>query len=120
MAFSPLIEGHLARQPGTVTASSKAAERKILKKKIRDWDLENIKRVEELAEKHSWATSQVALAWSLAKGSSPVVGVNSVGRAFLRSWLPCLRCSNKPERLREAIVKGKRLTAEEISYLESP
>jgi aryl-alcohol dehydrogenase-like predicted oxidoreductase len=47
-------------------------------KTLRDSDKEIIKRVEKLAEKHSLKMSQVALAWSGSKVTSPVVGVNSV------------------------------------------
>lgn len=98
--FSPLMDGHLARPIGTETPRSKFANGSPFEKKRRESDLKIIKRVQELAQKHSWTMSQVALTWSLTKVSSPIVGANT------------------PERLREAIVAGKTLTDEEIKYLE--
>lgn len=72
------MDGHLARPNGTMTVRSKKAIGSVIEKKRRESDLQIIKRVEELAKKHSWKMSQVALAWSVTKVSSPVVGINSV------------------------------------------
>jgi len=95
------MDGHLARPIGTDTQRSKFANGSPFEKKHRESDLKIIKRVQELAQKHSWTMSQVALTWSqVIKVSSPIVGTNT------------------PERLREAIVAGKTLTDEEIKYLE--
>ncbi|KAM6529131.1 hypothetical protein FALCPG4_007280 [Fusarium falciforme] len=43
-------------------------------------DEQIIGRVEEIADKKGWKMSQVALAWHKAKGTVPIVGMNSVGR----------------------------------------
>ncbi|PBK63895.1 Aldo/keto reductase [Armillaria solidipes] len=102
MAYSPLMDGNLARPLGIETARIKLVKGTIFEKPVTESDVKIIKRVIELAEKHSWKMSQVALAWSRTKVSSPVVGANSA------------------ERLNEAIVKGKVLTDEEIKYLEEP
>lgn len=72
------MDGHLARPIGTTTPRSKFAGGSPFEKKRRESDLEIIKRVQELAQKHSWTMSQVALTWSLTKISSPVVGANTV------------------------------------------
>ncbi|THH11763.1 hypothetical protein EW146_g7929 [Bondarzewia mesenterica] len=100
IAFSPLMDGHLARPIGTETVRAKEHEGTRYDKKRRECDIQIIKRVEEIAQKHSWKMCQVALAWSASKISSPIVGANSV------------------ERLHEDIITGKTLTAEEIKYLE--
>lgn len=78
LAYSPLMDGNLARPVGAQTERSQATAGSVMQKKVRESDLEIIKRVEELANKHSWKMSQVALAWSLTKVSSPVVGCSSV------------------------------------------
>ncbi|KAK9466162.1 NADP-dependent oxidoreductase domain-containing protein [Lipomyces arxii] len=62
-----------------------------------------ISRVEEIAKKHGWSMSEVALAWINGKVSSPIIGANSIAR------------------LEEAISASyKSLTDEEIKYLEEP
>jgi len=59
--------------------------------------------VEELANKHGWKMSHVALAWINKRVSSPIVGFSSV------------------ERIDEVLgVRGKTLTEEEEKYLEEP
>ncbi len=66
-----------------------------------DVDHEIIKRVQELAEKHGWKMSTVALAWINKKVSSPIIGFST------------------PERIDEALeCRGKTLTADEEKYLE--
>ena len=64
---------------------------------------EIIKRTHELAEKKGWKMSQVALAWIIQKGTIPICGFSNLSR------------------LDEAVaVRGKKLTEEEIKYLEEP
>ncbi|KAL9083140.1 MAG: hypothetical protein Q9159_005958 [Coniocarpon cinnabarinum] len=62
-----------------------------------------ISRVEELAKKHGWPMSHVALAWINRKVSSPIIGFSNI------------------ERLNEALAaRGKALTDEEEQYLMEP
>jgi aryl-alcohol dehydrogenase-like predicted oxidoreductase len=57
--------------------------------------------VEEIAKKHGWKMSHVALAWINKRVSSPIVGFSSVAR------------------MEEALdARGKELTEEEEKYLE--
>ena len=66
-------------------------------------DKEVIKRVQELAEKHGWKMSHVALAWINKRISSPIIGFSSIAR------------------MDEALeARGKELTADEEKYLEEP
>ncbi|KAG6894013.1 hypothetical protein C0992_007840, partial [Termitomyces sp. T32_za158] len=102
MAYSPLMDGHLARPVGIETMRSKGVRGSFFEKRRRESDVEIIGRVSKLAEKRSWKMAQVALTWSLTKVSSPIVGANT------------------PERLIETIIAGKTLTDEEIKYLEEP
>ncbi|KAJ6579495.1 Aldo/keto reductase [Mycena vulgaris] len=103
LAYSPLMDGYLARPVGTKTERRNALDGTILEKPRRDSDNEIIKRVEEIAKKRSWSMSQVALAWSLTKVTSPIVGMSSV------------------ERVTQAIIPAEEgLTPEEIKYLEEP
>ncbi|KAF8917702.1 NADP-dependent oxidoreductase domain-containing protein [Mucidula mucida] len=74
MGYSPLLDGNLARPLGTETERTAGGFQKELKAS----DIKIIERVIELAEKHSWKMSQVALTWSLTKISSPIVGANTV------------------------------------------
>ncbi|KAL5529814.1 hypothetical protein ACEPAG_5801 [Sanghuangporus baumii] len=101
-AYSPLMDGHLARPDGVESTRSKSVKGSFFEKKRRESDKEIIRRVEELAKKHAWKMSQVALAWSATKVCSPIVGANSL------------------QRLQESMTTGKALTAEEVKYLEEP
>ncbi|KAH9934344.1 Aldo/keto reductase [Fomitopsis serialis] len=102
LGFSPLMDGHLARPVGTETNRTKSINGTPYEKPRRACDLEIINRVEELAKKHTWTMSQVALAWSLTKVSSPIVGANN------------------GQRVAQCIPAKKVLSAEEIQYLEQP
>lgn len=60
-----------------------------------------IERVEELAKKHGWKMSTVALAWINKRVTSPIIGFSTEGR------------------MDEALEsRGKTLTEEEEKYLE--
>ena len=64
-------------------------------------DKQIIGRVEEIAQKHGWKMSTVALAWINKRVTSPIIGLSTI------------------ERLDEALeAKGKTLTEEEEKYLE--
>ena len=66
-----------------------------------DADAKAIEKVEELAKKHGWKMSSVALAWINKRVTSPIIGFSSI------------------ERMDEAIeARGKELTEEEEKYLE--
>jgi aryl-alcohol dehydrogenase-like predicted oxidoreductase len=102
--WAPLCRGHLARPPqefGSTARSSKEKESPSSTTGTAPIDLKIIARVQEIAEKHGWKMSQVALAWINKKVASPIIGFSSV------------------ERIDEAIeVRGKTLTEEEEKYLE--
>jgi aryl-alcohol dehydrogenase-like predicted oxidoreductase len=80
LAYAPLMDGHLARAPGTRTQRSSILEGTPFEKKLKPSDEEIIKRVKGIAEKRGWTMSQVALAWSATKVTSTIIGVNSVIR----------------------------------------
>ena len=62
-----------------------------------------INRVEEAARQKGWTMSQVALAWTLKRITSPIIGFSSV------------------ERLDDALsARGKELSPDEEWYLENP
>lgn len=68
---------------------------------MRPESAEIIKRVEELAKRKGWTMSQITLAWTLKRVTSPIIGFSSV------------------ERIDDALsARGKELTAEEVRYLE--
>ncbi|KAK1825943.1 NADP-dependent oxidoreductase domain-containing protein [Podospora conica] len=99
--WAPLCRGHLARRPeeaGKTVRSKGEAEGA---HGTVEPDLTIVKRVVELADKHEWPISHVALAWINKRVTSPIIGFSSV------------------ERLEEAIsARGKVLTDEETKYLE--
>lgn len=106
MPYSPLAAGHLARsrwEGETLRAKTdKVAHGKY--DKMEEHDMAIVKRVDELAQKHSAKMPQIALAWEWAKGAaSPIVGA-SKGK-YLEDAASALEV---------------RLTAEEIAYLEKP
>ncbi|KZS91915.1 Aldo/keto reductase [Sistotremastrum niveocremeum HHB9708] len=101
--WGPLAAGHLARPIGTdETKRIESSKGTPWEKKFSEADKEIIKRVGEIAEKKGWKRGQVALSWIGEKVSSPIVGFSS------------------PQRLEEAIIPDKKLTPEEIKYLEEP
>ncbi|KZT41586.1 hypothetical protein SISSUDRAFT_1059315 [Sistotremastrum suecicum HHB10207 ss-3] len=97
--YGALSAGVLARPAGTETART-----------IHDGgsgslslaDLEIIKRLEEIALKKGWKMSHVALAWVMSKVASPIVGISTITR------------------LDDAIISNKKLTGDEVRYLEEP
>ncbi|CAN6660440.1 putative aryl-alcohol dehydrogenase Aad16p [Trichomonascus vanleenenianus] len=101
--WSPLSRGMLAR-PRTVVdterfKSDRYGQLSVSKYSQAEWDI--IDRVEEIAKKKGVSMAEVAIAWSLSKGNSPILGLN------------------KPERIDEAVAALKvKLTEEETKYLE--
>ncbi|KAI4144103.1 MAG: hypothetical protein L6R39_004319 [Caloplaca ligustica] len=94
--WSPLSQGALAR-PASAHGSTTRSEGKAMG----DVDSQIVSRVEELAKKHDWKMSHVALAWLNKRISSPIIGFSSV------------------DRMSEALdVRGRELSEEEERYLE--
>lgn len=102
--WSPLYRGHLARPVGSAeTVRSEVTKKSPMFGGITEEDNVIIKRVEELANKKGWKMSQVALAWIVQKQTIPIVGFSNLAR------------------LDEAVgVTGKKLSDEEMKYLEEP
>lgn len=102
--WAPLCRGHLARPPSEFGSTERSKMEKDNNQNHTgtvEPDLTIIKRVVELAEKHGWKMSQVALAWINSKVTSPIIGFSSI------------------ERMEEAIAaRGKVLTEDEVKYLE--
>ncbi|KAI2478309.1 Aryl-alcohol dehydrogenase NADP [Pyrenophora tritici-repentis] len=73
------------------------------KDKPTEADKEIIHRVHELAQRHNWPMTSVALAWLNARVTAPVIGFNSL------------------HAMDEVLAaRGRSLTAEEERYLEEP
>jgi len=107
--WAPLCRGHLARPPqefGKTVRSEGEAKNKtqsFYQSGHSEGDQEIVRRVQELAEKHGWKMSHVALAWINKRISSPIIGFSSVAR------------------MDEALAaRGKTLTEDEEKYLEEP
>ena len=102
--WAPLYRGLLARPLGSdSTTREESMKGNPMFGGLNEEDTAIIKRVQELAEKHGWKQSQVALAWIIQKGTIPIVGFSNLNR------------------LEEAVaVRGKTLTEDEIKYLEEP
>jgi aryl-alcohol dehydrogenase-like predicted oxidoreductase len=102
--WAPLCRGHLARPSsafGSTTRSEGEEKANALHTGRQNNDKQIIERVEELAKKHDWKMSHVALAWINKRVSSPIIGFSSVAR------------------MEEALdARGKELTEEEEKYLE--
>ncbi|KAL7803865.1 Aldo/keto reductase [Trichoderma afarasin] len=98
--WGPLAEGKLARPVKAQGTTSRSAG---TEDTLRPESVEIINRVEELAKRKDWTMSQVTLAWTQKRVTSPIIGFSSV------------------ERIDEALsARGKELTAEEEAYLEKP
>ena len=107
--WAPLARGHLARPAASFGSTTRSAGEKggtmnpaiQYPPPITEADTKIIQRVEEIAKKKKWPMAHVALAWILAKVSSPIIGFSSV------------------ERMDEALeVGGKELTEDEVKALE--
>ncbi|KAK4100583.1 Aldo/keto reductase [Parathielavia hyrcaniae] len=102
--WAPLCRGHLARRPdqfGTTKRSKGEKDGQPGTHGTVEPDLTIIKRAIEIADRHEWPISHVALAWINKRVTSPIIGFSSV------------------ERLEEAMsAKGKALTDDEEKYLE--
>ncbi|XXH02481.1 hypothetical protein Hte_008857 [Hypoxylon texense] len=101
MQWGPLAQGQLARPLKARGTTARSAGGGGDPSTTRPEAVEIISRVEELANRKGWTMSQVALAWTLKRVTSPIIGFSSVGR------------------MDEALsARGKELTAEEEKYLE--
>lgn len=102
--WAPLCRGHLARPPSDFGSTERSKIEKTSSPGTHgtvEPDLTIIKRVQEIAEKHKWKMSHVALAWINKRVASPIIGFSSVAR------------------IEEALeARGKTLTDEEEKYLE--
>ncbi|KAK4162825.1 hypothetical protein QBC43DRAFT_345662 [Cladorrhinum sp. PSN259] len=102
--WAPLCRGHLARRPEVFGETARSKGEKDSQPGSHgtvEPDLTIIKRVMEVADKHEWPMSHVALAWINKRVTSPIVGFSSV------------------KRLDEAISVGEKvLSEEEEKYLE--
>lgn len=102
--YSALAAGRLSKHPGET--SKRLTEDEYAKGKYdatASEDRKIIDRVAELAERHGTSMTAVALAWLLAKGAVPVVGMT------------------KPHHVAGAEAAcALSLSADEISYLEEP
>ena len=74
--WSPLATGKLARPLSAQTDRGEA----IKKRGLHEGEAEDeiVRRVEEVAKKKGWPMAQVAIAWSMSKVISPIIGINSV------------------------------------------
>ncbi|KAI6080231.1 NADP-dependent oxidoreductase domain-containing protein [Hypoxylon rubiginosum] len=99
--WGPLAQGQLARPLKDRGTTARSAGGGGDPSTTRPEAVKIISRVEELANRKGWTMSQVALAWTLKRVTSPIIGFSSVGR------------------MDEALsARGKELTAEEDKYLE--
>lgn len=103
--YSPLASGHLTR-PEWDSASVRSTTDKVMHGKYdaaKELDMPIVSAVAEVAEARGVPMGDVALAWLLAKGTTPIVG-----------------CS-KPERVDDAVRAVElELAPEEITSLEAP
>ena len=77
MPYSALAAGHLARPTWNSDSLRSKTDRVAMGKydRTEQYDIEIVKRVAELAEKHGCRMSQIALAWHWARGvASPILG----------------------------------------------
>lgn len=106
MPYSPLAGGHLARNKWSSETLRGKTDRVVHGKydRMEKYDIEIVKRVEELSIKYQCKMSQIALAWHWAKGvASPIVG------------------ATKMQYIDDAVNALKiKLSNEDISFLEEP
>lgn len=99
--WGPLAQGQLARPLAIRGSTARSVGGGGDPSNTRPEAVETIKRVEEMAAKKEWTMSQVTLAWTLKRVTSPIIGFSNV------------------ERIDDTLsVRGKELSAEEERYLE--
>lgn len=77
MPYSPLAAGHLARPTWKSDSLRGQTDRVAMGKydRMEEADMQIVRRVQELAQKHGCTMSQIAIAWQWAKGvASPIIG----------------------------------------------
>jgi len=117
--WAPIAAGKLARPLSTQTERSEATKRRGILWHEGDAEDEIVRRVEQIARKKEWPMVQVAIAWSMSKVTSPIIGINSVS-AHPVLYLTLLMRTLQVERLEEAILGDKTLSEEDSAYLEEP
>lgn len=102
--YSALAGGRLSKHPGETSKRLETDEYAKLKYgKTRLQDEKIIDRVEQLARQRGVSMTEIALAWLMAKTTSPVVGMT------------------KPSHVEGAVrAAGLNLTPQEMAYLEEP
>ncbi len=78
--YSPLAGGHLAHAGWTSDSLRSQSDRTIRRRydHAMENDLKIVERVDETARKYHVSMSEVALAWLLSKGVSPIVGATKI------------------------------------------
>jgi aryl-alcohol dehydrogenase-like predicted oxidoreductase len=100
--WGPLSSGLLARPHGIETTRTESLKNTVWQLPVSEADKEILKRVEEVAKRHSKSMAQISLAWVGQKIESPIIGVAKI------------------ERLEESLLTDFKLTQEEMGYLEEP
>lgn len=101
-----LAAGHLARPTWKTDTLRGRTDRVAMGKydRTEEQDMQIVKRVQEVAEKHGAKMQEIALAWQWAKGvASPIVGATKA--AYLDDAATALAVA---------------LTDEDVAYLEEP
>ena len=116
--WSPLATGKLARPPSSAQTDRGETTKKM---GIHEGAAEDeiIRRVEEMAKKKGWPMARVAIAWSMSKVTSPIIGINSVSTSSIISDASHAN-ARQVERLDQAILGDRTLSEEESAYLEEP
>lgn len=103
LKWSPLAEGHLARDPEKFGCTTRSAADVISSRfdtgKTNE-DKEIIRRVKEVANQQGWTMAQVSLAWLRNRVTAPIVGLTSI------------------ERIQEAVKRRSTLSRTQELYLE--
>lgn len=106
MPYSPLAAGHLTRPQWNADTIRSKTDRVAMGKydSTQAQDMEIVRRVHALSEKHGIKMQQIALAWEWAKGvTAPIIGATKVSHFD-----------------DAAAALDVRLSEEDIAYLEEP
>ncbi len=98
MPYSPLAAGHLARPQWKSDSLRGKTDRVAVGKydRMEQQDMEIVKHVHKLSQKHNCKMSQIAIAWQWAKGvTSPIIGATKTG--YLDDAADALKVKLSPE-----------------------
>jgi aryl-alcohol dehydrogenase-like predicted oxidoreductase len=105
--WSPLAQGTLARPWGARAATVRSKDNPFAALLTNDGDKAVVDRLEEVAKRLGKSMAIVATAWSLKKGTNPILGLQSIDRIDEAVEAADLELSDEDVKLLEELYQAK-------------